>query len=65
MPMATKRTARNESERRAALDALEAWADAPSTADYDEVLHNVAGVFLLKALSRPTQPLDAFVIPMV
>lgn len=64
MAKSSKKPAVAKSKKDAAVEAVNAWADAPETSTYDPALHEAVGRFLLRAASRPTSVLDAFSIPM-
>lgn len=58
------RLPKKSAEKEAAIAALNAWADAESTAAYDEQLHEAAGSFLLVCANRRPAVLDPFQISL-
>lgn len=47
-----------------AVQAINHWADAPSTAQYDEKLHESGGRFLIACAKRQASALDPFQISL-
>jgi len=66
--MARKRSAKVKSpadgEIAEAIEKIEAWGRADSTAGYDHTLHSAVGSLLIRLASRRPAPLDPFLIPL-
>jgi len=58
------RAPKSDADKGEAIASLNAWADASSTAVYNEGLHVAVGNFLLACADRPSTILDPFQISL-
>lgn len=61
---AAKPVSKADTAMKDAMAALDAWADAPSTASFDQDLHRAVGGLLLGFLRRPSGQVDPFSVSM-